>query len=179
VIWDGDGHTVGSGAKSWTDCDKKPDCKVTLNPAKGAGKDGTTGLKLTTVGPGWKGGGWNWFGWWPETAGTDLGAYKNLSFWMRLEAKNPEALPEPGAVTVAVGCSKGKKTSSSVAMDRYGKDLSDGKWHKISIPVAEFSKGSEGAQFDPGTSWEFRVGVWTADPRTFDIDVDDIAAENE
>jgi hypothetical protein len=177
VIWDGDGHTVGSGAKSWADCDKKPDCKVTMAAAKGSGKEGSTGLKLSTNGPGWKGGGWNWFGWWPETSGTDLTPYQNLSFWMRLEAKTPDALPEPGAVTVRLVCSKGKKSSFSVPMDRFGKDLPDGQWHKITIPISELLKG-EGKDFDPGTAWEFGVGVWTAEPRTFDIDVDEIAVEN-
>jgi hypothetical protein len=176
VIWDGDGHSAGAGAKGWADCDKKPDCKSTLAAASGSGKDGSTGLKLFADGPGWKGGGWNWFGWWPETSGTDLSTYKNLSFWMRIDAKTPDMMPDPGAVTVLLGCSKGKTESQSVSMDKYGKELSDGKWHKIVVPVAELTRDKP--KFDLATAWEFRLGIWTADPRTVSIYVDDIAAEN-
>jgi hypothetical protein len=177
LIWDGEGHGAGSSAKSWADCDKKPDCKASLAPAPGSGKDGSVGLKLGTDGPGWKGGGWNWFGWWPETSGTDLTPYQNISFWMRLDPKTPDMMPEPGSITVSVRSSKNKGESQSVSMDKFGKDLPDGKWHKIVIPLAEFTKDKP--KFDPGTAWEFGVGIWTADPRTLAILVDEIAAENQ
>jgi hypothetical protein len=176
VIWDGDGHSAGSGAKGWADCDKKPDCKSTLAPAPGVGKDNSTGLKLTTDGPGWKGGGWNWFGWWPETSGTDLSPYQTVSFWMRVDAKTPEMMPDPGAINVFIRSSKNKAESQAISMDKFGKDLADGKWHKVVVPLSELTR--EKPKFDPGTAWEFGVGVWTADPRTLSIYVDDIAAEN-
>src|SRR5262245_43432969 len=88
----GDGATGGVGAngKSWADCDKKPDCKVTLEVKRGVGRNGSIGLQYSAKGPAWNGGGWNWFGWWPETSGTDIRAYGNLVFWVRLEAKSPE-----------------------------------------------------------------------------------------
>lgn len=177
-IWDGDGHNAGAGAKSWADCDKKPDCKSVLAPVKGAGHDGSTGLKLTAEGPGWKGGGWNWFGWWPENSGVDLTPYQTLTFWMRVEAKTPEMMPDPGAITVSVRCSKDKDKgeSQSVSMDKFGKDLPDGKWHKVTIPMSELQRDKP--KFDLGSAWEMGVGIWTADPRILAIYVDDIAAEN-
>jgi hypothetical protein len=176
IIWDGDGHSAGSKPQGWADCDKKPDCKSTVAATPGAGKDGSTGLKFSVSGPGWKGMGWNWFGWWPETAGTDIGPYGNIAFWIRLEAKTPDMAPELGAVTASLGCSKAKKNSGNGAMDKYGKELADGKWHKVVIPIADLQKG-EGAEFDPGTAWEFRLSVWTPDPKAFTLYVDEIAAE--
>jgi hypothetical protein len=177
-IWDGDGHSVSSTAKSWADCDKKGECKAAFAPVKGAGHDGTTGLKLTAEGPGWKGGGWNWFGWWPENSGVDLTPYQTVTFWMRVEAKTPEMMPEPGAITVTFRCSKDKKDgdSQSVSMDKFGKELPDGKWHKVTIPMAELQKDKP--KFDLGSAWEMGVGVWTPDPRILAIYVDEIAAEN-
>jgi hypothetical protein len=174
IIWNGEG--AGESAKGWADCDKKPDCKAALVAAAGVGKDGTAGLHFHGEGPGFIGMGWNWFGWWPETAGTDVSGYKNLTFWVRIDAKSPDVAPDLGGTSVSLGCSNGKKSSASLPFNKYAKDVLDGKWHKVSVPMAELMKG-EGASFDPKTAWEFRVSTWAASPRLFDIYVDDIAFE--
>src|SRR6185295_2428459 len=89
LIWNGDKGGVGGTGKSWADCDKKPDCNVTLEVKPGVGRNGSIGLKYSAKGPAWNGGGWNWFGWWPETGGTDISPYGNLLFWIRVEPKSP------------------------------------------------------------------------------------------
>jgi hypothetical protein len=177
VIWDGD--KVGAG-QSWADCDKdlKPKCKSTATKTAGAGTNGSAGLKFHVEGPsGWAGMGWNWFGWYPETAGTDLSPYANLTFQIRVEAKSPDTAPDPAAVTALLGCSKGTKNSASIAIQKYTADFADGKWHKISVPVPDFLQGADGAAFDAKTAWEFRVAYWGATPRDFNIYLDDIAVE--
>jgi hypothetical protein len=175
VIWDGDKVAPG---QSWADCDKKPDCKMTATKTAGAGTNGSAGIKVHVEGPsGWAGMGWNWFGWYPETGGTDLSSYANVTFQIKVEPKSPETAPDPAAVAALLGCSKGKKTSASVAIQKYTADFADGQWHKIAIPIADFLQGADGATFDVKTAWEFRVAYWGATPRDFNIYLDDIATE--
>jgi hypothetical protein len=176
AIWDGDG--AGAGAQGWESCDKAPNCVAKVGPEGGTGVNGSNGLKLHGEGPGFIGMGWNLFGWYPETAGVDLSPYTNLTFQIRVEAKSPTDAPEPGAVTVLLGCSKNKNDSASISVERYAKGFTDGKWHKVSIPISAFKKGN-GAQFDLQSFWEFRIATWSAAPRHFDIFVDDIAAEKQ
>jgi len=174
TIWDGEG--AGAAAKGWADCDKKPDCKATLDALPGVGKDGSAGLKFVGEGPGFVGFGWNWFGWYPETAGTDVSAQKQLSFWVKLVPASAEQAPDLGGVTVSLGCSKDKKSSASVPFNEIDKEALDGQWHKVTVPLTVLRKG-DGKAFDLKTVWEFRIGTWATTPRKFEIYVDDIAFE--
>jgi hypothetical protein len=176
AIWDGDG--AGAGAQGWESCDKKPNCEAKVGPDSGSGVNGSTALKLHGVGPGFIGMGWNLFGWYPENAGVDLSPYTHLTFQIRVEAKSPDDAPDPGSVGVLLGCSRNKNDSATVSVERYAKGFSDGKWHKIEIPVASFIKGS-GAKFDIGSFWEFRIATWSGTPRNFNIYLDDISAEKQ
>jgi hypothetical protein len=178
VIWDGDGGGL-SGGKSWADCDKKGACKSTITPAAKKGKDGTTGLVFHAEGEGWQGGGWNWFGWWPENAGADIRPYTHLVIWVKVTAKSPELLPEAGALGFALGCSAGKKNSAAINFTKYDKNLLDGQWHKITVPLADFYAGKDGSEFDPATAWEIRFNHWAGTARNFDIIVDDVAVEKQ
>lgn len=174
VIWDGDEN--GTGAQSWDGCDQKATCKVKVGMEGGVGLNGTNGVKFHGEGAGWIGIGWNLFGWYPENAGIDLTPYSHLTFQIRVDAKNPAAAPEPGAVTVLLGCSGNKVDSSTVPIEKYAKGFTDGKWHKVEIPISAFVKGP-GAKFDLQSFWELRISTWSGSPRNFDIYVDDIAAE--
>ena len=173
VIWDGDG--AGSGAQSWESCDKAPNCEAKVTTEAGAGVGGSTALKLHGKGPGFIGMGWNIFGWYPENAGIDLSPYTHLTFQIRIEAKTPADAPDPGSVGVLLGCSRVKKDSATMPVERFAKGFTDGKWHKVEMPIAGFVKGP-GAQFDLGSFWEFRIATWSASPRNFDLFIDDIAA---
>jgi hypothetical protein len=176
VIWDGD--KIGAAGQGWADCDKKPDCKTVVAKASGAGANKSDGLKWHGEGPGWAGMGWNWFGWWPETAGTDITPYANLTFQIRVEGKAHDAGLDPAALTTLLRCSKNKKESARVAIQKYTADFADGQWHEVIIPIADLVKSNEGGGFDPKTAWEFDLANWSATPRDFDIYVDDIAVEN-
>lgn len=176
VIWDGKG--AGAGAQPWADCDKKPMCKATLAATEGAGANGASGLKFHAEGPGWTGMGWNWFGWYPETAGIDISPYTHLTFQIRVENPSPDMALDAESVTVRLVCSKGKQTSADVSPARYEKDFGDGKWHKVAIPIAQFVKG-KGAAFDPQSAWEFQLSAWSASPKNFTIYLGDIAVEKQ
>jgi hypothetical protein len=176
MIWDGDG--AGAGAQSWETCDKAPNCEVKVAADPGSGVNGSTSLKMHGKGPGFIGLGWNIFGWYPENAGVDLTPYTHLTFQIRIDAKTPADAPDPGSVGVLLGCSKNKKDSATLPVERFAKGFSDGKWHKVSMPIAAFVKGP-GAQFDLGSFWEFRVATWSMSPRNFDLYIDEIAAEKQ
>jgi len=59
----------------------------TLAPAPKLGKDGTNGLKFMPTAKAGRAAGWNWFGWWPETAGTDFRPYTHLTLWIKVTPK--------------------------------------------------------------------------------------------
>jgi hypothetical protein len=176
LIWDGD--EAGTGAQGWESCDQKPTCKVKVGAEQEAGMNGSNGLRFHGEGPGWIGMGWNLFGWYPADAGFDLTPYTHLTFQIRVQAKSPADAPEADAVGVLLGCSRNKFDSASVPIEKYGKGFVDGKWHKVSIPISAFAKGS-GAKFDMQSFWEFRISTWAGTPRNFDIYVDDLAAEKK
>jgi hypothetical protein len=172
VIWDGDEH--GGTAKGWQDCDKKADgCKATLTPAASIGRDGSVGLRFHGEGPGWIGGGWNWQGWWPADAGTDISGYKSLVFWFRIEAANKDEAPDPNSINVSLKCSSNKEKgqSKSIPTAKFvDGDVLDGQWHQVTVPIDALMNGA----FDPKTAWEFVFGTWSGSPRKFDIIFDDI-----
>ena len=176
VIWDGD--QAGGGAQGWESCDQKPNCQVKVARDSGSGTNGSTSLKFHGEGSGWIGMGWNLFGWYPENAGVDLGPYTHLTFQIRVDMKSDGATPpDPGAAAVLLGCSANKNADSADAViDKFAKGFTDGKWHNVSIPTSTFTKG-KGAKFDPHSFWEFRISTWSGVPRTFDIYIDDLAAE--
>jgi hypothetical protein len=176
VFWDGDGE--GAGAKEWTTADEKKGVKIKVGPEPGAGINGSTGLKFHGEGSGYIAIGWNLFGWYPVNAGYDLTPYSHFTFQIRVEAKTPEEAPDPGAVSLLLGCSGNNFSSTTVTVEKYAKGFTDGKWHKVSIPISAFTKGA-GAKFDPQSFWEFRLGAWSGTPRNFDITIDDIAAEKK
>ncbi len=174
LVWDGDN---AGGGKGWSNCDKPDEkCKASVAKVAGVGVNSTAGLRFHAEGPGWVGSGWNWFGWWPETAGTDVSAYANLAFQVRVDAKSPDLAPSPDSVTVSLACSSNKTTTADVLVYKYMSDFADGQWHKVVVPIADMRQGS-GAKFDPKTTWELRVGAWSDTPRDYNIYVDDVAFE--
>jgi hypothetical protein len=176
VIWDGDDVSRGKG---WASCDKQAEgCKVVFEPTPGAGANGSSGLKLHAEGPGWQGGGWNWHGWWPENAGTDLTVYDELSFSVKITADKKEQVPTVGGINLAFGCSLDKKTSENAPLGKYAANATDGAWHDVKIPLKDFFSG-KGAECDSHTAWEIRVGSWSGTPVNYDLVLDNIRVEKK
>lgn len=69
-----------------------------------------------------------------------------------------------------------KGTTAGAMVQKYDGRFDDGKWHKVTIPIADLSRG-EGAQFDWEKVWEFQLSTWNATLRDFNSYVDQIAAE--
>lgn len=176
ALWDSDKGETGKG---WTDCDHKPSCKSVVSRAGGPGGAGSgeiAGVRWHVEGPGWAGMGWNWFGWYPETGGTDVRDYGNLTFQIRVISKSPASGPDPASFNAFLRCSYGKKESAAVPIRNYAPQFADGRWHRVVIPLADLVQG-KGAAFDPTTTWELDLSHWASASRDFDVYVDDIAAE--
>jgi len=174
VIWDGDDVARGQG---WASCDKEAEgCKSVLAPTPGEGASGTSGLKLHGEGPGWQGGGWNWFGWYPENAGTDLSVYDELAFSVKMTAAAKDKAPSAGGISLAFGCSHDKKNSADASLGKYAANATDGAWHDVKIPLKDFFSG-KGAECDARTAWEIRVSSWSGTPVNFDLVLDNIKVE--
>jgi hypothetical protein len=170
VIWDGDEVTRG---QAWASCDKEGKCKATLTAAPGEGAGGTNGMKLHGEGEGWQGGGWNWFGWYPENAGTDLSIYDDLVLSIKVTGAAKDKTPNAGGISFAFGCSKDKKNSADASLGKYAANAADGQWHDVRIPLKDFFAG-KGAECDARTAWEFRVSSWSGTAVNFDIVLDNL-----
>jgi hypothetical protein len=119
--------------------------------------------------------GWNWFGWFPETAGTSVSPYGSLTFQIRVVSSSPDSGPD-ASFTVFLRCSNGKKDSAAVPVRNYAPQFADGKWHRVVVPLGDLMQG-KGAAFDAATTWELDFSHWSSHARAFDVYVDDIAAE--
>jgi photosystem II stability/assembly factor-like uncharacterized protein len=164
IVWDGEKFAHGLG---WV-APKNP-----FNFLKSQTEDAHSGkvaLELHGDGSGFIGGGWNWHGWYPENSGTDVSEYRNLSFWMKVVGD------DPGGINVGLNNSTTKKATKKVGAQDYCRDLLDGKWHEIIVPLVDIYQGSEGN--DPTKMWEFDIEIWKPQARRFSIFVDDIGFDN-
>jgi hypothetical protein len=176
LTWDGD--EKGGNAKEWANCNLKEGCKSTLKASPGQGVNESVGLEWHVEGKDWKGFGWNWFGFWPETAGTDVSEFKNLSFWIRLKLDDPKNPPELKDLTVALaGSNKAAGETAQVPLVTYIDSLADEKWHEVIVPIGDLKKG-KGKDFDLTKTWEFRLGEYSMNPRNFTVFVDNIGFDN-
>lgn len=178
VTWDGEKKASGKG---WASCSKKGECETSVELDPKGGRQGA-GLKFTASGPDWMGFGWNWYGWYPENAGDNITSYENLSFWIRVEAKDKASGPDPNSVMAWLSCScKDKKederSTAQVKVADYAKDFADGSWHEVVIPLADLFK-DKGQSFDKATTWEFDLGTWSDAKREFTVYVDEIGFDN-
>jgi hypothetical protein len=176
LVWDGD--EKGGNAKEWANCNLKEGCKSTIKAAPGEGVNKSVGLEWHVEGKDWKGFGWNWHGFWPENAGTDISEFKNLTFFIRLRLDDKSAPPpEIKDLTVALACSTNKKETVQVPLIGYVENLVDQEWHEIVVPLVELQKG-KGKDCDFTKAWEFRLGEYAMNPRNFTVFVDNIGFDN-
>jgi hypothetical protein len=173
VVWDGEGHAGGSG---WASCEKQREngCEARLEPSAGAGRAGSVGLVFTARGPEWLGFGWNWFNWWPVTAGSDISGYKTLSLWIKV-AGEPGKTPEPFTLRFGLGGSAlgGKDQSDAVALFDFEPAFADGGWHEVRLPLSAMLRG-KGERFDTQRAWSFTLGAWNQGERAYRVFVDEI-----
>jgi len=176
VVWDGDEH--GGTAKEWANCNMKGACESTVKVVPASGTKGSNGLEWHTKGKDWKGFGWNWFGFWPEDAGTDTTKYQNLTFWIRVRPDDAKTAPDLKDLKVGLGSSnKVNVESETVPLSAYVDSLGDGEWHEVVVPIADLLKG-KGKNFDVTKAWEFRLGEYSMSEHAFTVSVDNIGFDS-
>jgi hypothetical protein len=176
MVWDGES---GGNAGNWASCNKKGACQADLQSSGGAGRDDSTGLKFHAVGADWLGFGWNWFNWWPTTAGTDSTKFKNLTFWVKVETEKPELGPDKDSLKVVLAGSGAdqKDVSDEVSIESVVPEFADGKWHEVVIPLDKFFV-DKGKKFDRSRVWEFRIGHFGLTAKNFTVFVDEIGFDS-
>ncbi len=174
IVWNGERpHDTGSG---WASCeDERPGaCEARLEAKAGAGTDGGVALHFAARGSEWLGFGWNWFGWWPADAGTDIANRKSLAFAIKVVGA-PGKGPEPFTLRAALGGSArdGQDSTESIPIVDYAAGFADGRWHEVVLPMSAMLRG-KGEQFDTYRAWSFTVGAWNQGERTYEVFVDDV-----
>ena len=159
-----------TAAKGWSECQDKASCKVSLEPKPGVGHGGGTGLEFVAKGKLWMGFGWNWFGWSPADAGTDISKHDKVRFWMKVTTEPGKVKPAPESVTVGLGgsSSNGKDATDKIRVDDYVQGFLDGEWHEIVIPIESLRHGKWSA-FNPtrrGSSTSVLGAVTSASTRS-------------
>ena len=178
LAWDGEDRSAGKG---WASCSKKGECETSVEVDPKGGRTGAA-LRFEARGPDWMGFGWNWHNWYPEDAGDNISSFKNLSFWIRVDAKDKASAPDPNSVMTWLSCScKDKKeddrSTAQVKVADYAEDFTDGQWHEVVIPISSLLK-DKGQSFDKTSTWEFDIGTWSDSKRDFVIYVDEIGFDN-
>ena len=165
IVWDGDTVAGGGG---WTH--PKTDALL-VKPQDTEFHNGKTALEFHAEGTVWLGCGWNWCGWYPENAGTDISAFRNLSFWVKFK---PEK--KPSNFQVHLSCSSSKKPSRDVDVPKYCPNVMDGDWHEVVIPLKDLY--DDNSEFDPKKAWELDLGCHTTEEAKFSLFVDEIGFDD-
>jgi hypothetical protein len=163
VVFDGD--KKGENAKGWA----TPADKATVAAQdKEVRSPGKKTVEFHAAGKEWMGCGWNWFGWYPQDAATDISKYKSLSFWAKLTGDT-----KPTQLDAKLA-SNDKKASGGGDLFTYCPDLADGKWHEIVIPIKDLMTEGE---LNKAKVWEINFGTWSQDDVSFSLFVDEIGFE--
>ncbi|MGB8355995.1 MAG: glycoside hydrolase family 44 protein [Chthoniobacteraceae bacterium] len=165
IVWDGEKITRG---QSWVAPQKPVNSFRSQTDEK---HSGLAALELHGEGSASIGGGWNWFGWYPDDAGTDTTNFQNFTFWMKVEGDT-----KPESLILELNSSS-KKTTKSVNIASYCDDLMDGEWHDVVIPLRDIYKDAD-PDFDPKKVWMANFNTWSPTERNFSIYIDDIGFDN-
>jgi hypothetical protein len=165
IVWDGDQFTGGFG---WVS-PKQP--LISFQAETDEAHSGKTAMELHCEGSGAISGGWNWHGFWPADSGDDVTAYRNLTFWMKVEGET-----KPDGIKVSLVCSSDSKATRTVDVTAYGQDLMDGDWHDVVIPLQDMIESGSG--FNAAKVWMIDIDTWSGSDRNFSVFLDDVGFDN-
>lgn len=137
VVWDGEQAVKGTG---WTN---PKTCSI--GPQTVEAHSGNTAVEFKFKGDGdWLGAGWNWCAFQTGPYGTDISAMKKFTFWIKSKGKVAD-------LQINLLCNgpvfdMPEHHTEKVSVLAYCPQLSDGKWHQVSIPLTDL-KQPKG--FDP------------------------------
>lgn len=162
IVWDGEKE----GGAAWA----MPEAnKSTLKPQTETVHAGMGALAFSGEGKDWTSCGWNWHGWWPKNAGTDISQYANLVFWL----KSGGAAPDTLKVCLT---SNNRKPTLQVSITAFCANVADGTWHEVVIPLRALY--GDHTEFDPKNAWEIAIHTYSAESRKLAFFLDDIGFDN-
>ena len=132
VVWDGEKANKGAG---WAG--PQP-CAVAPQTVESHSGDTALEFKFKGGGSEWLGMGWNWCAFETGPFGTDITPFKTFTFWMKTKGTVAD-------VQLNLLCNGEKfdlpdHHTEKVSALTYCPQLQDGQWHKVSIPLADFTK---------------------------------------
>lgn len=160
LVWNGDEMPKGGGFH-W------PEKAGMAKPApvgEGA-RAGRNALRMHLEAVRQGGFGWNWHGWFPKEAGSDISAMAAVVFAVRVDGA---AKPESLSVSLKSNNGKASKEADIVALSP---DVLDGKWHEVAVPLTAILPGGE---LDLTKAWEIVISATAKTDMTCDIFVDEI-----
>jgi hypothetical protein len=161
-----DGEQKGANAKGWA----VPEGRSTIaTQTKDERSEGRKTMVFRAKGNEWMGCGWNWFGWDPEDAGTDISKQKNVSFWAKVTGKQ-----KPTELTVGLGASD-KTATETADLLTYCPDLMDGAWHEVVVPIKDLDTKNA---LNKAKVCDIRFGTWSQDDLDFSLLVDEIGFDS-
>ncbi|MDQ2732232.1 MAG: glycoside hydrolase family 44 protein, partial [Armatimonadota bacterium] len=164
TVWDGDQFTGGFG---WVS-PKQP--LISFGAQTDEVHAGKVAMELHAEGSGAISGGWNWHGFYPADSGDDVTAYRNLTFWMKVDGES-----KPDGIKVSV-VGNDAKASTPVDVTAYVQSLMDGAWHDVVIPLRDTITPDSG--FNAAKVWMLDIDTWSATPRNFSVYLDDVGFDN-
>jgi hypothetical protein len=157
VLWDGETKRGGSGFSSGR-----------LTAVAGSGRGGGLGLQSTLTTE-YVNMGWNWFGWSPDDAGTDVRTASALALWLRFEGAN---LPTHASLQFLSSPKSVQARSASIDLAALVPSFADGQWHQVVIPLERLSA----AGFDLAKVWEFNLKCHGKGVLAGTVSFDDVVA---
>jgi hypothetical protein len=157
--WNGEESPARGGG--WAD----PPAAARIEPVAEAPHGGTRCLRIDLKGEGWRGVGWNWFGWFPADSRIDAGDATHLVFWLKASRAD---------VALQMRLVDNQKQSTDL-IDLAAKELLPRlptEWREVRVPLA-----SLGGKADRSRLWEIQFG--TSTPGDVTLWVDDIGFEPE
>jgi hypothetical protein len=139
VVWDGEQVTKGAG---WSNPKGS-----TIGPQTAEVHSGHSALEFKFKGGSgedWPGAGWNWCAFQTGPYGTDITAFRYFTFWMKTKGKVAD--PQINLLCNGRVFDMPEHHTDKVAILHYCPQLLDGRWHKLSIPLADLK---EPKGFDP------------------------------
>ncbi|MCW8129945.1 MAG: hypothetical protein KIS92_06280 [Planctomycetota bacterium] len=141
-VWNGEGFSGGNG---WMNGGKDGYLKA----QKAEKKSGDTALEFRFDGVEKGEGGWNWHNWALNDL-TDIGGYKTLCF-----AAKVAGAAKPSELSVTLVCGPSKVSTKAVPLAAHCKEIQDGQWHEVAVPLKALLDGAEG--FNPKATYEIRI----------------------
>ncbi len=176
VVWDGEQESKASG-RTLTEPEKdkdKPENIATIEVKPNVGYNKSKGLVFTVNAEKWAGAGWNWFGFSSPDSGTDISKYKNFVFHIKVEAKDKKKIGKLG-VRLASPVADGEQLSKTLTIANFNKNVFDGEWNKIVIPIKRIARGSS---LDLKKVCEFRIETKSKERKEFIAYIDNISFDN-